>query len=121
MLSLLSYSWDNKNTTTGAETAYGKNDWTTARLMKLLNPGYDSLSVGGSLYYNAKSGTCYDGESNATTSCDFTSTGLKNDTTRNAIEEVVWNLGGTDAWDTSTASMFYTAERGTTGTGRRRG
>ena len=32
------YSWDNKNTNTGAENNYGKNDWTTARLMKLLNP-----------------------------------------------------------------------------------
>ena len=82
--------------------------------MKLLNPGYDSVSVGGSLYYNAKSGTCYNGSNNAPTSCDFTSTGLKNDTTRNAIETVVWNLGGTNAYDTSTASMFYTAERGTT-------
>ena len=36
------YAWDNKNTSTGAETAYGKNDWTDARLMKLLNPGYES-------------------------------------------------------------------------------
>ena len=32
------YSWDNKNTNTGAETNSGKNDWSTARLMKLLNP-----------------------------------------------------------------------------------
>ena len=112
--SIGNYSWDNKNTSTGAETNYGKNDWTTARLNYLLNPGHDSESVGGSLYYNAKSGTCYYGQNNATTSCNFTSTGLKNDTTRNAIESVVWNLGGTDAYDTSTASMFYTAERGTT-------
>jgi hypothetical protein len=35
------YSWDNKNVSTGAENDYGKNDWTDARLMKLLNPGYD--------------------------------------------------------------------------------
>ena len=27
------YSWDNKNTSTGAESDTGKNDWTTARLM----------------------------------------------------------------------------------------
>ena len=111
--SIGNYSWDNKNTSTGAETVYGKNDWTIARLNYLLNPGHDSESVGGSLYYNAKSGTCYSGQNNATTSCDFTSTGLKNDTTRNAIESVVWNLGGTNAYNTSTASMFYTAERGT--------
>ena len=48
---------------------------------------------------------------------DFTSTGLKNDTTRNAIEEVVWNLGGTDHFDSASnglASHFYGYERGTT-------
>ena len=60
------------------------NDWSTATLQQNLNSG---------TYYT---------------------TTLKNDTTRNAIEEVVWNLGGTDAYNTSTASMFYTAERGTT-------
>ena len=36
------YSWDNKNVSTGAENDYCKNDWTDARLMKLLNPGYES-------------------------------------------------------------------------------
>ena len=104
------YSWDSSDSS--VNNGYGLNDWTDADVMKLLNPGYDSK--GGSLYYNAKSGTCYAGSDNITTSCSFTSTGLKNDTTRNAIEEVVWNLGGTDADYTSTASMFYTAERGTT-------
>ena len=111
------YSWDNKDTSTGAETDYGKNDWTIARLNYLLNPGHDSESIGGSLYYNAKSGTCYAGQNNATTSCDFTSTGLKNDITRNVIEEVVWNLGGTDAYNSSSnglASHWYGYERGTT-------
>ena len=110
--SLGNYSWDSSDSS--VNNGYGVNDWTDADAMKLLNPGHDSESIGGSLYYNAKSGTCYYGRNNATTSCDFTSTGLKNDITRNAIEEVVWNLGGTDAYNTSTASMFYTAERGTT-------
>ena len=115
--SLGNYSWDNKDTSTGAETKYGKNDWTTARLNYLLNPGHDSESIGGSLYYDAKSGTCYYGQNNATTSCDFTSTGLKNDTTRNAIEEVVWNLGGTSDFTSARnglASHWYGYERGTT-------
>ncbi len=106
------YSWD--SSASSVNSGYGVNDWTNADVMKLLNPGYDSESVGGSLYYNAKSGTCYFGLNNATISCDFTSIGLKNDTTRNAIESVVWNIGGTTAWGTSTASMYYTAERGTT-------
>ena len=103
------FSWDSSDSS--VNSGYGVNDWTDADLMKLLNPGYDSLSVGGSLYYNAKSGICYDGESNATISCDFTSTGLKNDTTRNAIEEVVWNLGGIST--DSTPSGIYADERGT--------
>ncbi len=115
--SLGDYSWDNKSTSTGAETPDGKNDWTTARLNYLLNQGHDSESIGGSLYYNAKSGTCYYRQNNSTISCDFTSTGLKNDTTRNAIEEVVWNLGGTGSFTSASnglASHFYGNERGTT-------
>ena len=39
---------------------------------------------------------------------------LKNDTTRNAIESVVWNLGGSSTYNDVTASMFYERERGTT-------
>lgn len=52
--SIGTYPWDNKDTTTGAEADYGSNDWTTARLMKLLNPGYTKESVNNSLYYNSK-------------------------------------------------------------------
>ena len=110
--SIGNYSWDSSDSS--VNSGYGVNDWTDADAMKLLNPGYDSVSVGGSLYYNAKSGTCYNGSKNATTSCDFTSTGLKNDTTRNAIETVVWNLGGSSTYNDVTPSMFYERERGTT-------
>ena len=55
------YSWDNKGTTSGAETSDGKNEWPEARLMKMLNPNYDS-ELGGSLYWNRKNGTCYSGK-----------------------------------------------------------
>ena len=94
------YSWDNKNVDTGAETKYGKNDWNTARLMKLLNPNnYYTIDSndngkGQSLYWNAQSGTCYNGENNETISCNFTSTGLKNDTTRNMIAETTYYTRG---------------------------
>ncbi len=94
------YSWDNKDTTTGAETNYGKNDWTTARLMKLLNPSdYYTIdsndnNLGQSLYYNSASGKCYAGQNNATVDCDFTCSGIKNDTTRNMIAETTYYLGG---------------------------
>ena len=112
------YSWDNKNTATGAETAYGKNDWTTARLMKLLNPSTYYITdtndngKGKSLYWNAASGTCYSSQNNATTPCNFTNTGIK-ETTRNMIADTTWNLGG---WSSSSlfANEMYEKERGTT-------
>ena len=106
------YSWD--TSASSVNSGYGVNEWVQADLMKLLNPGHESESVGGSLYYNSKSGgTCYSDESNATTSCNFTSTGIKNDTTRNMIAETTWNLG---EWDTSNiySNEMYEKERGTT-------
>ena len=108
-----SYSWDNKNTSTGAEDNYGKNDWTDARLMKILNPGYESEATGGSLYYNAKSGNCYTGQNNATTTCDFTSTGIKNAETRSMILDNTYSLLG---WDDSSvySNQMYEYERKTT-------
>ena len=64
------------------------NDWSKASLQTTLNGDY----------YN---GTYKTGA-------------LKNDSTRNAIESVVWNLGGSSTYKDVTASMFYSRERGTT-------
>ena len=110
------YSWDNKDNTTGAETIGGKNDWTTARLMKLLNPSdyyeVDSNDNGNgqSLYWNSQSGTCFAGQNNATEACDFTSTGIKNDDTRNMISESMWYLRG---WNSESvySDQIYEYER----------
>ena len=113
--SIGNYSWDNKNTSTGAD-AYGKNNWPDARLNYLLNSGHESETYGGSLYWNRKSGTCYAGSSNATTSCDFTSTGLT-DAAKEMIGDAKWYLGGTASYTSSSnglASHFYSYERGTT-------
>ena len=122
--SIGTYSWDNKNTSTGAEDNYGKNDWTTARLMKLLNPSNYYINdnndkdsegnyLGYSLYYNSASGKCYSGQNNATVDCDFTSTGIKNDITRNMIAETTYNLGGGDT-NQIYPNEIYGYERGTT-------
>ena len=110
--SIGSYSWDNKNKSTGAESDFGKNDWTDARLMKLLNPGYESETTGGSLYYNAKSGNCYADIDNATTTCNFTSTGIKNAITRNMISDNNYSLLG---WNSSEvySDQIYEYERTT--------
>ena len=137
--SLGNYSWDNKKTGVGTSTTgLGSNDWTDSQLMMMLNPtnylksGYtnssDIISLGSQQLYS-KMGSYYNGTigckpaeiaSGASFSCtevDFTSTGLKNDATRNAIEEVVWNLGGTGSYTSASnglASHFYGYERGTT-------
>ena len=137
--SLGSYSWDYKKTGVGTSTEdYGSNDWTDSQLMMMLNPtnylksGYtnssDIISSGSQQLYS-KMGSYYNSTkgcspaavaSGASFSCnevDFTSTGLKNDTTRNAIEEVVWNLGSTSSYTSSSnglASHWYGYERVTT-------
>ena len=127
--------WDYKQSGLGTSTSsYGSNDWTDSQLMMMLNPttylksGYtnsnDIISSGSQQLY-AKMGSYYNGTkgclpasvtSGSSFSCtevDFTSLGLKNDTTRNAIEEVMWNLGGVNpsSWY---PSEFYSSERGTT-------
>ena len=137
--SLGNYFWDYKKNRVGTSTNdNGSNDWTDSQLMMMLNPtsylksGYtnssDIISSGSQQIYS-KMGSYYNGTkgckpaaiaSGASFSCtkvDFTSTGLKNDTTRNAIEEVVWNLGGTNTYNSASnglASHWYGYERGTT-------
>ncbi len=105
------YSWD--TSASSVNSGNGVNEWSQADLMKLLNPGHESESVGGSLYYDSKSGLCYRITVNKTIICDFTKNGIKNDTTRNMIAETTWNLGG---WNTSDiySNVMYEKERGTT-------
>ena len=132
--------WDYKKHGVGTSTLdNGSNDWTDSQLMMMLNPtdylksGYTidnnivKDSNGQAIYQNM--GSYYNGTSGCQpagiasgadftcTSIDFTSTGLKNDLTRNAIESVVWNLGGTANYSSASsglASHFYGYERGTT-------
>ena len=105
------YSWD--TSASSVNSGSGVNEWSQADLMKLLNPGHESESVGGSLYYNSKSGTCYNGNNNATTSCNFTNTGIKNDTTRNMIADITYNTGGHTTSNVF-SNVMYEKERGIT-------
>jgi hypothetical protein len=102
------YSWDTSEST--INSGYGINEWSQADLMKLLNPGYENETVGGSLYWNSGSGNCYSSQNNSTTNCDFTSKGLSI-SVQNNIEPVKWNLGG---WNTASkfANEMYGYERG---------
>ena len=80
--------------------------------MKLLNGGYENESVGGSLYYNKGSGTCYSGYDNATVSCDFSENGLS-DEAKSMTSKVVWYLGSKDSGTTTnTGEDDYILERG---------
>ncbi len=93
----------------------GVNEWSQADLMKLLNPGYESESVGGSLYYNNSSGSCYAGSRNGTTSCYFGDSGLKTNL-KNLVGNTLWHTGtnGTNGWTSASnglASHFYSYER----------
>ena len=105
------YSWDTSKSSING--GYGVNEWSQADLMKLLNPGYESETVGGSLYWNNKSGTCYNDKNNSTTSCNFTSTGIK-DKLKNMLGNAVWNTGANDGVTyTYKTSKFYELERST--------
>lgn len=104
------YAWDNKDTSTGAESSTGKNDWSSARLMKLLNPGYEGESIGGSLYWNSQEGTCYGGFGNATLGCSFKENGLTG-LAQNMIADATWYLGGGLDFDVTRRQM-YKIERG---------
>jgi len=110
--SIGNYSWDNKNTSTGASSNYGSNDWTDARLMKLLNPGYEEETVGGSLYWNSGSGNSYKEQNNATTTCNFTSTGLTSEA-KSMIAKSTFNIGGNKTSDV-TASVMADKEKSKT-------
>ena len=101
--SIGTYSWDNKPNGTGSsETEYGSNEWNDSSLKDVLNNGP---------YYNRTEGTCPYGKNNATTPCDFNSTGLS-DTAKNMIGKTKWYLGG-HINTKITASDFYNQERGT--------
>ena len=111
------YSWDTSESS--VNDGRGVNEWSQADLMKLLNPGYESESVGGSLYWNHQSGTCYSGRNNGTKACDFTSTGIK-DKLKTFIGDAAWNTSSQEAkdgkaytFDNIITSKFYELERST--------
>ncbi len=111
--SIGTYSWDTSESS--VNKGYGVNEWSQADLMKLLNPGYESESVGGSLYYNGGSGNCYSDSDNSTTACDFTSSGLKTNL-KSLIGDTLWSTGtnGSNSYNSAShvlASHFYSYER----------
>ena len=96
--------WDNKPSGTGSSISInGSNDWTDSALMEVLNNG---------AYYNRTNGTCPYGSNGITTSCDFSTNGLTEET-KFLIADTYWNLGGINSLTSSLlTSLFYEYERG---------
>ncbi len=104
------YMFDNKDDNGG----YGYNSWSDddggAELNQLLNGYYYNSSIAPDNLAGCNN-TDYSGDQQG--SCDFASTGLSK-RSRDMTEEVTWYLGGYSSFYV-TASMAYTAERGTVG------
>ena len=137
--SLGKFSWDLKRYKVASSLSQmGSNDWSDSQLMMMLNPveylkdGYtnsnDIISYNGQQiyskmgsYYNGTKGckpaAIAEGETFNCTEIDFTTTGLKNDNTRNTIESVIWNIGTTELYgsvsNSGLADYIYANERGT--------
>ena len=108
------YSWD--SSASGINSGYGVNEWSQADVMKLLNPQEvykGTPTIGGSLYWNRESGSCYSGRSEANTTCNFTSSGISEEA-KNKIAKVKWNTGTFATYDYTqwTTRATYEAERG---------
>ena len=119
--SIGNYSWDSSPAGVNdyLETnilGAGVNQWGEsgtyegADLMRLLNPEYESENINNSLYWNRESGTCYYGNNNQTTSCDFSDSGLTEET-KNMIRDAKWYLGAVDQRGITTLDAFV-QERG---------
>lgn len=76
------------------------NGWNDAGMRSILN-NYSISEQGAGLYWNRSSGTCLNGDSGT---CDFTTTGLKNDATRNAIYNAKWKVSAISE------TLFYSNE-----------
>lgn len=76
------------------------NGWNDAGMRSILN-NYSISEQGAGLYWNRSSGTCLNGDSGT---CDFTTTGLKNDATRNAIYNAKWQVSAISG------ALFYSNE-----------
>ena len=111
------YSWD--TSASDVNEGQGVNEWSQADLMKLLNPGYtnnkdsdssgNEISVNNSLWWDKQSGTCYNDQIDATTQCDFTTSGLSNTAKDYIIDQTIY-LGGYNT-DEIYANQAYAIER----------
>ena len=93
------------------------NDFGSKDIIKLLNDNYENNTIGGSLFYKSKKGTCYSigiNTSNGTKECNFESIGLGTNA-KNYIIEHTWNIKG----DINLSALqSYQNEKSNTWTGK---
>ena len=125
--SIGNYSW--YSSASNVNNGYGINEWSESNIMKLLNYGYDRNEVensdgiiqkndyiNNSLYWNHENGTCYNGEANATISCEFKNNGIPS-ILKEMIETITWNTGSNESqldYNKINAHQFYEIERSNT-------
>lgn len=96
--SIGAYSW--YTSSSSINIGWGINEWIGSHAQTLLNSG---------AYYNRTTGTCYNGKNNASTSCNFSATGLTSDA-KALISNAKWYLGNNN-YGTVTSENMYIAER----------
>ena len=112
--SIGNFSWDSSQPSNYGSN--GTNQWGLSDIMQLLNPGYDSETYGGSLYWNRTDGNCFSGST--ASSCDFRYTGLTT-TAKTYIDEVKWNVGMLNTPNSSDQNLsLYTLEKASTWLGK---
>lgn len=110
------YSWD--SSASDVNIGSGVNQWGSSTYTDGSSyEGADLMRELNTLYLNQDSGTCYNDLNNASTSCNFSTTGI-NSIYRDMIEPVVWSTAGV-VWNspgrTGQSSLTaYQDERGTT-------
>ena len=103
--SLGSLSWDSSESS--VNNGWGVNEWSQSDLKNYLN----------TMYYGGTSVTCYNGQSNKTTTCP---TNILDNNAKALIDNHTWNTGApnyNELYNNTTKSYdtveFYKAERGT--------
>lgn len=103
--SIGSYGWN--SSLSSVNNGYGINEWNQADIMNVLNSGP---------YWTGIPGYCPQGVNKGRIACDFSSKYMQ-DSGKNLISDVVWNLGATSGTISyisgGTAAALYNTERGT--------
>ena len=90
-------SWDSSEST--INSGRGVNEWSQADLQVYLNK----------MYYGGTSVTCYNGQSNKTTTCP---TNTIDETAKTLIDNHIWNTGAIEYNTRTDTVAFYKDERG---------